>query len=129
MSHYLLAVHTSDDPPSDHEPSPEERHAGFRALVEVEDEMQVTGTWVFSGGLTGPDDAMVLRRDSGRLVTTDGPFAESKEHIAGFYVIEAADLDEALGWADRVTSCLGVPIEVRPFAATGDLRSQMGPDA
>lgn len=125
MPHYLLAVHTSDDPPPGGEPSPEERRAGFQSLVEVEDELQATGSWVFSGGLTGPDDATVLRRDSGRLVTTDGPFAESKEHIAGFYVIRAADLREAHGWADRVTSCLRVPVEVRPFAATGDLRSQM----
>ena len=56
---------------------------------------------------------------------TDGPFVESKEHIAGFYVIEADDLDAALAWADKVTSCIGAPIEVRPFTATGKVADHM----
>ena len=54
------------------------------------------------------------------MLTTDGPFAESKEHLGGFYIIEAADLDAALGWASKVTACINVPIEVRPFAAFAD---------
>jgi hypothetical protein len=52
----------------------------------------------------------------GEVLTTDGPFVESKEHLGGFYVIEAEDLDAALVWASRVTDAIGVPIEVRPFA-------------
>ena len=56
---------------------------------------------------------------------TDGPYVESKEHVAGFYLIEADDLDDALRWAGRVTACVGRPIEVRPFVATGRARDNM----
>jgi hypothetical protein len=56
----------------------------------------------------------------GEVVTTDGPFAESKEHLAGFYIIEAEDLDAALGWASKVTAAINAPIEVRPFAGFAD---------
>ena len=55
------------------------------------------------------------------MLTTDGPFAESKEHIGGFYVIEAADVDAALAWASKISGAIDQPIEVRPFAAVGEL--------
>ena len=64
----------------------------------------------------GPDSATVVRVSDGKVVTTDGPFAESKEHLGGFYIIQAEDLDAALAWASRVTNAIKVPIEVRPFA-------------
>jgi hypothetical protein len=89
-------------------------------LAEIEKEMESSGAWVFSGRLHEPDTATVVRESGGEVVTTDGPFAESKEHIGGFYIIEAADLDAALGWAAKVTACINVPIEVRPFAAYAD---------
>ena len=56
----------------------------------------------------------------------DGPFVESKEHIAGFYIINANDLDDALAWAEKVVEALNHPIEVRPFRATGKVADQMG---
>jgi hypothetical protein len=70
---------------------------------------------VFSGRLTEPDTATVVRMSGGELLTTDGPFAESKEHLGGFYIIEADDLDAALAWPSKTTAAVGAPIEVRPF--------------
>jgi hypothetical protein len=71
---------------------------------------------VFSGRLHQPDTATVVRTSGGEVVTTDGPFVESREHLGGFYIIQAEDLDAALAWASRVTGAIKVPIEVRPFA-------------
>ena len=65
-----------------------------------------------------PDTATVVRISGGEVVTTDGPFVEAKEHLGGFYIIDAADLDAALGWASRVTRTISAPIEVWPFADT-----------
>ena len=81
----------------------------------LEAEMRASGAFVFTGGLHGPDAATVVRRSEGELVMTDGPFVESKEHIGGFYVIDAEDLDAALGWAGKVVDAINAPIEVRPF--------------
>jgi hypothetical protein len=67
-----------------------------------------------------PDTATVVRVSDGEVLTTDGPFAESKDHLGGFYIIQAADLDAALGWAAKVTAAIRSPIEVRPFAAFAD---------
>ena len=67
-----------------------------------------------------PDTATVVRVSNGEVLTTDGPFAEAREHLGGFYVINADDLDAALTWASKVTRCIGVPIEVRPFADFAD---------
>ena len=78
--------------------------------------MKSTGAWVFSGRLHDPDTATVVRVANDEILTTDGPFAEAREHLGGFYMIEASDL----GWAARVTRCIGVPIEVRPFADYAD---------
>jgi hypothetical protein len=82
----------------------------------LEDELRSAGAWVFGGRLHGPDTATVVRMADGALLTTDGPFVEAREHLGGFYVIEAADLDAALAWAAKVTEIVGAPIEVRPFA-------------
>jgi hypothetical protein len=70
--------------------------------------------------LHGPETATVVRVSGGDALTTDGPFPESKEHLAGFYMIDAEDLDSALGWATRVSEAIGRPIEVRPFAGFAD---------
>jgi hypothetical protein len=75
---------------------------------------------VFSGRLHEPDTATVVRLSGGEVVTTDGPFVESKEHLGGFYIIQAEDLDAALAWASKVTTAIEVPIEVRPFADYAD---------
>lgn len=134
MPHYLLAAHSTSRPPDTTEqpqepPSPEQQRAWFAAVQELEATMEEAGAWVFSGALSDPGSATVVRDRDGDPVLTDGPFAESKEHLAGFYVIEAADLDEALDWGRRVTACVGAPIEVRPFTATGRLQSPPGLDA
>ena len=73
------------------------------------------GVWIFSGGLTPPTSATVLRHHGGDLITTDGPFIESKEQIGGITIIKVSDLDAALDWGTRLARAIGTPIEVRPF--------------
>jgi hypothetical protein len=115
MAKYLLSVHSVEGEPR--APKTEaEMQESWRRLSQVEDEMKATGAWFFSGRLHDPDTATVVRMSGSEVVTTDGPFVESKEHIAGFYIIEASDLDAALSWAGKVTACIGVPLEVWPFA-------------
>lgn len=131
MSQYLLSVHSvqsDDEPADDHGASmtPEDMQAFMGNVVTLEAEMEASGTFVFSGRLSDPDAATVVRSTDAGSVMTDGPFAESKEHIAGFYVINADDLDAALVWANRVTETIGAPIEVRPFVATGKVADHMG---
>jgi hypothetical protein len=117
MAHYLLSVHTVAG--EVREPmTEEEMRQSHTQLGILEEHMKSTGAWVFSGRLHDPDTATVVRQSDGQVVTTDGPFAESKEHLGGFYIIEADDLDAALAWASKVTGAIRVPIEVRPFAAT-----------
>jgi hypothetical protein len=94
----------------------QEMRQSHEQLGVLEQEMRSAGAWVFSGRLHEPDTATVVRMSAGEVVTTDGPFVESKEHLGGFYIIQATDLDAALAWASRVTAAIRVPIEVRPFA-------------
>jgi len=77
--------------------------------------MKSGGAWVFSGGLHPANRATVLRHQNGEVVTTDGPFIESKEQIGGISILNAPDLDAALGWGRKLSHAIGVPIEVRPF--------------
>jgi hypothetical protein len=89
-------------------------------VIALEEEMDRAGVFVFGGALHGPDAATVVRGGTGlEKVTTDGPFVEAKEHIGGFYVINAEDLDAALAWAEKVVEAIDHDIEVRPFRATG----------
>ena len=115
MTHYLLSVHGVEgeirEPMTD-----EEMQQSHKQLGILEQEMKSAGAWVISGRLHQPATATVVRMSAGEVVTTDGPFVESKEHLGGFYIIEAEDLDAALAWASRVTDAINVPIEVRPFA-------------
>jgi hypothetical protein len=115
MTHYLLSVHSVHgevrDPMTD-----EELQRSHQQLGLLEQEMKSAGAWVFSGRLHQPDTATVVRISDGEVLTTDGPFVESREHLGGFYVIQADDLDAALAWASRVTGAIRTPIEVRPFA-------------
>jgi hypothetical protein len=85
--------------------------------------MEASGTFVFGGALHDPDAATVVRVSDGDLVTTDGPFVEAKEHIAGFYIINADDLDAALAWGRKVVDAINHPIEVRSFRATGRVKA------
>jgi hypothetical protein len=115
MAQYLLSVHSSVDGPPREPMTEAEMQKMGQQMSRLEDEMKSTGTWLFSARLHDPHTATVVRMEDGKLVTTDGPYVEAKEHIAGFYIIEAPDLDAALAWGSKVTACVGAPIEVRPF--------------
>jgi hypothetical protein len=118
MSQYLLSMHTVEGETRG-PTTPEEMQTFMERVNALEAEMKASGAFVFTGGLHDPDTATVVRMSDGDLVMTDGPFAESKEHIGGFYVINAEDLDDALVWAGKVAHATNHPIEVRPFRATG----------
>ena len=87
----------------------------MREVGALIDEAKTAGAWVFNGGLHPPSTATVLRFQEGGMLTTDGPFAEAKEHIGGFVIVKAADLDEALEWGRKLARVITLPIEVRPF--------------
>jgi hypothetical protein len=114
MPSYMLSVHSVQGEARD--PMTDEEMKEFMTRVgALEEEMRSAGAWVFSGRLHEPDTATVVRMSDGKVLTTDGPFAESKEHLGGFYIIEAPDLDAALSWASKTSDCVKRPIEVRPF--------------
>jgi hypothetical protein len=119
MTHYMLSVHGREGEVREQMTEEKMRQSHVR-LGQIEQEMAAAGAWVFSGRLHEPGTATVVRESSGEILTTDGPFAESKDHLGGFYIIEAADLDAALDWASKVTACIKAPIEVRPLAAFAD---------
>ena len=112
MKQYLLSVcypAGATQPPAD---------VLQRIMLDVgalQKEMQAAGVWIFSGGLHPANTATVVREQAGNVVTTDGPFIESKEQIGGITVLKAPDLDGALAWGRKLARAIGVPIEVRPF--------------
>ena len=112
MKQYLLSVHYVEGQP---EPEPEAIQQAYKDVDALNAEIQQQGAWVFGGGLETPDIATVVRDQNGQIVTTDGPFAEAKEHLGGFWVIKCEDLDAALAWAERATRACQAPVEVRPF--------------
>jgi hypothetical protein len=114
MARYMLSAHSVDG--QRQEPMTEETVRQVVTQVrELEEEMKSSGTWVLGGRLHEPDTATVVRVSKGEVLTTDGPFVESKEHLGGFYIIDAEDLDSAVSWAAKVTQIVGAPIEVRPL--------------
>ena len=123
MSQYLLSTFTVEGEVPGAPRTPEEMQAFMQRVAALEAEMEASGTFVFGGALHGPDAATVVGVSDGNLVMTDGPFVEAKEHIAGFYIINADDLDAALAWAQKVVQALDHPIEVRPFRATGRVQA------
>ena len=107
MKQYLISIYQPDGPTPD---------AEFLApilakLAKIQHDLRESGSWVFSAGLHAPDTATVVR---GTMIT-DGPFVEGKEHLGGFTVIKATDLDAALGWARRFAEATTLPVEVRPL--------------
>ncbi len=117
MTLYMLAAHSVEGAPR--EPMTDEQMRQITEQVNaLEVELKSSGAWPFGGRLHPPDTATVVRMSGGEVLTTDGPYAESKEHLGGFYIIEAEDLDAALGWASRVTAIVGAPIEVRPLVSS-----------
>ena len=120
MNQYLLSVYEADGKVEGAPMTQEDMQSFMQRVIALEDDMEATGTFVFGGALHGPDAATVVHRGTGLdKVVTDGPFAEAKEHLGGFYIINAESLDEALTWADKVVDATNHSIEVRPFRATG----------
>jgi len=111
MKLYLLSVYQPDGAP----PAPEVLEPIIRRVHALRDELKAAGAWVFSGGLHEASTATVVRVKDGDVITTDGPYIEGKEHIGGFTVIKAPDLDAALEWARKSARAITLPIEVRPF--------------
>lgn len=114
MSYYLLAVHAGEQ--TGHPEMTDEQRAGFMERIDsLEADMRAADAFVFTGGLHPASTATVVSRPGDEFLLSDGPYVEAKEHIAGFYVLDLDDLDEALSWARQVVDCIGAPIEVRPF--------------
>lgn len=112
MPQYLLTIHQPDGDP----PPPEVLGPIMEDLDALNQEMRANGTWVFAAALHPPGTATVVRARGEETLLTDGPFAEGKEHVGGFTVIRAADLDEALHWGGRLARVLApLSIEVRPI--------------
>ena len=120
MKQYLVnVIHTENDERSSYTGpgvAPEDMDAIGAAVDAVNDEMRKAGAWVFGGGLFPSASATTLQVKNGEVITTDGPFSEAKEQVGGFWVIQVADLDEALKWGAKATVACRTPIEVRPFA-------------
>jgi hypothetical protein len=118
MKQYLLSIYQPDaPPPPDVAQRMDQIMAKINALV---DEAKAAGAWVFNGALHAPSTATVVRFNRGEVLMTDGPYTEGKEHIGGFLIVRAADLDAALVWGRKLADVLGngvdsLPIEVRPF--------------
>ena len=118
MKQYLLSIYQPDaPPPPDVMARMDQIMAEVNALVQ---EAKAAGAWVFNGGLHSPSTATVVRLQRGEVLITDGPYVEGKEHLGGFVIVKAPDLDAALTWGRKLARALGngvdsLPIEVRPF--------------
>jgi len=119
MTRYMLSVHSVASDLQEPMPAEEMQHS-WQEIQKIEAEMKSSGAWVFSGRLHDPDTATVVRVANGETLTTDGPFVEAKEHLGGFYIINATEVDDAHALASKVTRVIGSPIEVRPFADFAD---------
>ena len=114
MRLYLLSIQQPGSGPA----SPEVLEPIIRDLATFNDELRAAGAWVFAGGLETldqPGAATVLRVRDGQVLTTDGPYAEGKEHVGGISIIRAPDLDAALEWGGKLARAATLPVEVRPF--------------
>jgi hypothetical protein len=111
MPQYLIAIYQPDGPI----PEPEVLARVGRELHRLNEQIKAAGGWVFTGGLHAPSTATVVRAHDRAMLMTDGPYIEGKEHIGGFWVVKAPDLDVALGWAQQAALATTLPIEVRPF--------------
>ncbi len=113
MTEYLMAVHGNED--SYTKVSPDDMQRQFAQVDAFNQELQAAGKWVFGGGLQPASTATVVRAGATDVTLTDGPYLETKEHIGGFWVITAADLDEALEWGRKASAACEAAVEVRPF--------------
>ena len=114
MPQYLLSVWSDEPYDDDQDLSAPDAARQMAQTDELTAEMQRAGAWVFLAGLRPASSATVVRAAGGDISVTDGPYAETKEQMAGFWVIEAPDLDAALDWAAKAATACERPIEVRP---------------
>ncbi len=112
MTQYLLSVYIDE---GQEPPSQEVMEKAYKDVDALNDEIKAAGAWVFAGGLHPTSTATVVKTSGDEVLTTDGPYAETKEQLGGFWVIEAPDLDAALAWATKATKACLAPVEVRPF--------------
>jgi hypothetical protein len=111
MAQYLVAIHHPDN----YDPSKEDE-AMIRDIGALNKEMMAAGVRLFAGGLQSETKAKSLRaQPNGQVLITDGPYLETKEHIGGFWILECADIDEALAWGRKAVVACRTPVEVRPF--------------
>jgi hypothetical protein len=111
MKYYMLGMWQ----PAGEPPPPEILDPIMRNLEAINDEMKAAGAWVFADGLHDPSASTVLRPSGEDVMVTDGPYVEGKEHLGGFVIIKAPDLDAALEWGRKYARASTLPIEVRPF--------------
>ena len=111
MTRYLISIIQPDGPP----PPPEFLAPVMQEIAQIHRELSAAGQWVFGDGLHPPSTATVIRASGEDVLLTDGPFVEGKEHVGGFMIIDAPDLDDALQWGLRYARATRLPIEVRPF--------------
>ncbi|SDG33939.1 YciI family protein [Klenkia brasiliensis] len=117
MTQYLLSVVTPSAGTEEHvPPTPEQLEPVMARVAQLRTDMQAAGVWVFAGGLEAPSTATVLRPAGEGVLLVDGPFAEGKEYLGGFTVVDVPDLDAALDWGRRTVAAIGLPVEVRPFS-------------
>jgi hypothetical protein len=112
MAEYMLSVHHVEDEPA---PSGEEMQQAFEAVDAFNKKLQDSGSWVFAGGLMPRETATTVDATAPEPIITDGPFAETKEWLGGFWVIDVPDLDAALEWAREGSAACRGKVEVRPF--------------
>jgi hypothetical protein len=113
MPQYLLSIYQPDGPT----PPPDVLDDVAKKLDALNTDLKAAGAWVFAGGLHPPSTATVLRAGHGDTLVTDGPYTEGKEHLGGFTIITAPDLDAALAWGSRLAEAVTpLPVEVRPFS-------------
>jgi hypothetical protein len=115
MPQYLLSLIQPDGPM----PEPEVLGPIMRDVAAVTERMRAAGAWVFSAGLHPAETATVVRPAGEDFLVTDGPYVEAKEHVGGFTIVEAEDLDAALAWGREVARATTLPVEVRPIANGG----------
>jgi hypothetical protein len=113
---YLVAIHHPDD----YDPLVSEDEAMGRDIDVLNEEMEAAGVRFFAGGLRTASNAKSLRAQAdGKVLITDGPYLETKEHIGGFWILETADLDAAIAWGRKAVVACRAPVEVRPFWPDG----------
>jgi hypothetical protein len=111
MQQYLLSIYQPDGDP----PESVDMDRVIRDVTALNEEMKAAGAWVFADGLHPASTATVVRPQGDELLVTDGPYVEGKEHVGGFSIVNAPDLDAALEWGRKLARATTLPVEVRPF--------------